>query len=99
MSTRAPVSPAWTLTRTWPPGRQHAVYLIAFVTSSLVISAASAEVAGSGKNPATHDRASRTDSGRPAKARVHAEAGGLVPATVSFTVLIGSSLGIASERT
>src|SRR5262249_37646455 len=69
-STRTVSLPAWTLTVTCPPGRPEALCWMALVTSSLAISAASAAAAGSGKNPATHDRAALTDSGRPAKVRV-----------------------------
>ena len=74
-STRTDPSDASTVTVTAPPGRPDAEYRTALVTSSLVISAASAAVAGTGKSPATHDRAALTNSGSPAKARVTAAAG------------------------
>ncbi len=48
------------------------------MTSSEVISAASAAVAGTGKNPATHDRAALTASGSPGNERVTAVVIGLV---------------------
>jgi len=92
-STRTQPSPTRTLTAKVPPGRPDAEYWMALVTSSLVISAASAAAAGSGKNPATHDRAALTDSGQPAKTRVQVTSGGLVRADMSSTVLMGPLSG------